>query len=939
MTNILMKTLVITIIVMVASVQSGFSTHLRAADVVVERVCGTNTFKITVIAYLNSASSTLFGSASEIFFGDGTSEIIPVTLSTPRPDLGENVSIAQYSTTHTFPVGVFAITYIEHDRSTGILNIANSHDVAYTTSVTINTSEAFGCNRYPELQVIPLDRGCSGVAFYHSPGAVDADGDSLSFEFSVPASGIDIWADYVSPADERFYTNFETGNETHDGRPSINIDTTGTVTWNAPGAVGEYSIAFKIIEWRINAETGEAERISTTVRDMQIIIEPCDNIRPKLIIPKDLCVIAGTVITGTIIGTDHENHLVKIELFSDVFEFSEEDLRPTVTPATSEFVPSNPSAKVFFQWNTNCSHVRQQAYQIVVKITDNPPEGPQLVSFETWTIKILAPAPEFESVSLDVIKKDGVLSWKNYPCSPAKMQVWRKVGPFPFTHDECYTGLPKNSGYNLIQELDGSQTDFRDTNNGTGLHPGATYCYRLIALVGDAKSIVSDEYCIGPIKRDAPVITNVSVEETAAQGKIRVSWLSPIEINREQFPLPYEYHVFRADGFYGDNGISEVKITPDTTISDTAMNTIDGVFNYRIVVYSKPEFSETFVPVDTSAVASSVRLELVPGFGKISLAWRDSVPWSNVSAETPYHYIYRASGLARDAELQFIDSVQVIDSGFVYVDNGRFNNQPLANNQIYTYKVMTRGTYGGPDIPTLENFSQSASIYPENNLKPCAPFLTVNINNCDTYIHAGTCGLNIFNNEISWVPQLGDTCRFDVIQYNVYGAASLNENFELLATTDSIGYVDRNLASPSRCYKVSAVDSKGQEGPLSEPICNDACPHFELPNVFSPNGDECNDLFTARYESSKESCPTLHEYNCPRFVKSVNVKIYNRWGKQVYEYFSAEKNSIYIDWDGKDTSGKEMATGVYYYVAEIEFQVLNEDRRKKVIKNWLQLVR
>jgi hypothetical protein len=934
------KTLFITAIVLFASCTAASATHIRAADVLVERICGTNTYNITIIAYLNSTSTTPFGAGSTIFFGDGTTEIIPITMATLRPDLGENVSVAKYHTSHTFPEGqIFAITYVEHDRSTGILNIANSHDVAYATSVTIDTSEKFGCNRYPILQVVPLDRGCSGIAFNHSPGAIDLDGDSLSFEFSVPASGVDVLADYVSPADQRFYTDFEAGNETHDARPSIQIDQKGTVTWDAPGAVGEYSIAFKVVEWRINHETGEAMKISTTVRDMQIIIEACQNTRPQLDIPADLCVVAGTVVKGTIKGTDRENHPVKIEFFSDVFEFPLEQSPAILTPATSGFVPSHPQAEVQFQWNTNCSHVRQQSYQIVVKITDDPPTGPQLVSFETWTIKVVAPAPVPKDVSLNVIKNYGVLTWEDYVCVPAKMQIWRKVGNFPFTPDECYTGLPKGSGYNLIAQVDGAQKNFTDTNEGLGLFPGATYCYRLIAFVNDAKSIVSEEYCIGPVKRDAPVITKVSVEKTASKGSIRVGWLSPLDINSDQFPPPYQYHVFRASGFYGKIDIAEVNVTMDTTINDTTVNTIDEVFNYRIVAYSKPKFSETFIPVDTSAVASSVRLEATPGVGQILLHWRDSVPWSNVSAERPYHYIYRATGIAGDQEVQFIDSIQVIDNGFTYVDDGRFNNEPIASNRIYTYKVMTLGTYGNPLIPALQNYSQCVSLYPENTLLPCSPFVNVTINNCDSELKESDCGLNIFNNKIGWQPDLSDTCRIDIVGYKVYAAPGPNENFELLATTDSAGYVDRNLTSPSRCYRVSALDSKGQEGPLGEAICNDACPHFTLPNVFTPNGDGCNDLFTARYESANPGCPVEKTYNCPRFVKSVNIKIYNRWGKQVYEYFSDQPDDIYIDWDGKDSTGKEMATGVYYYVGEIEFQVLDEDRKKRVIKDWLHLVR
>jgi hypothetical protein len=49
-----------------------YATHIRSAGIIVKRVCGTLTYDITIIAYLNSTSSTKFGSdQSSLSFGDG----------------------------------------------------------------------------------------------------------------------------------------------------------------------------------------------------------------------------------------------------------------------------------------------------------------------------------------------------------------------------------------------------------------------------------------------------------------------------------------------------------------------------------------------------------------------------------------------------------------------------------------------------------------------------------------------------------------------------------------------------------------------------------------------------------------------------------------------------------------------------------------------------
>lgn len=71
-------------------------------------------------------------------------------------------------------------------------------------------------------------------------------------------------------------------------------------------------------------------------------------------------------------------------------------------------------------------------------------------------------------------------------------------------------------------------------------------------------------------------------------------------------------------------------------------------------------------------------------------------------------------------------------------------------------------------------------------------------------------------------------------------------------------------------------------------------PEVIVPNVFSPNGDSKNELFTIT---------NLLSYS----VKELTI--YNRWGIVVYD------NKNYSnDWDGKNTEGKNLTDGTYYYV-------------------------
>lgn len=926
------------------------ATHLRAADINVESICGSErTFQITIVAYLNTQSNTRFGTNSLVFFGDGESVRIPVTTATLRPDLGTNIAIATFTITHTYPAnGNYTITYLERDRSSGILNIANSDDVPYVTFVNFTIDPLNGCNHVPVLSVPPLDRACFKSAFFHTPGAYDIDGDSLSYELSIPADSPTTFANYTPPNNTKFYTNFNQGNESSSGQPVFTINqVSGLLTWDAPGTIGEYNIAFKIIEWRKDSITNQYRKLSTTTRDMQIVVEECLNIRPVLLAPVDICVEAGTVIDELIKGKDGDNHPVKIEVFSEVIDFSPEKIPATYSPHPFDFTPSDPPAELRFQWQTDCLHVRQQPYQVVFKITDNPPQGPKLVNFVIWNIKVVAPAPQWVKTELNLVKRYGELEWSEYSCENAdKIQIWRKVDSYLYAAGLCNPGLPKYLGYNLIAEVDPTQTTYTDTNFGRGLVVGAMYCYRIMAYFNapaSTPSMVSLEKCISPIEADAPVITHVSVERTdSVIGKIRVSWRSPFGINPVQFPKPYEYEVYRASGFMGDTSLLKAGRVTDTTFVDSDLNSLEKVFNYRIVLYSKPQNTTEMIPVDTSAIASSERLSYIAGVKQIGLTWRDSVPWSNVSQKRPYHLIYRSIESPDPKDMILIDSVNVTENGFTYVDTGQYQNQTLQEDKRYSYRIVTRGTYGNQQIALQENFSQVITTYPENNLLPCSQSLLASIVTCDEYLNSNNCNQTEFANSLYW--KLSDLpgCRRDIKSYNVYAASEPDGEFVLLAeSVKDTFYIDAGLPSFARCYKVSAIDALGQEGPRSDSVCNDNCPYYLLPNVFTPNEDGYNDSFSANFDvdTNAEAVGSAVTIRCPRFVKNIEFYVYNRWGNPVYKYSSQEGNNTSIEWDGKGTNGQELAGGVYYYRADVTFDRLYPQDRKKEINGWVHLVR
>ena len=921
------------------------ATHLRAGEIVAVRAnCSSLTFEITVTVYIDMETGVQFGGPGEFLrFGDGSRIEVPLTETIPRPDLGINMGIASFQISHTYGgPGPYYITYEEANRNANILNIQNSVETRFFLITSINIDPFLGCSSTPQLLVPPIDKSCTGAAWLHNPGAFDPDGDSLSYELVTPKGdkGLDVF-NYRNPNAREFYDRigltYNTASENGKNPPSFSIDPiSGTISWDAPGAPGEYNIAFIIKEWRKIADVWIL--LGFVTRDMQIIVEDCMNQRPRLDVPPDICVEAGEKIEVEVKAFDPDNHEIKIEVFSQAF---------SVNPSPPDYLPSpavfqSSPGKLLFTWQTVCEHVKDQAYQVVFKVTDKPLVGPALVDFETWNIRVVGPAPKWVSATANVTNRSADLAWEPYVCSNAiSLQLWRRVDHFDYTSPECITGMPAFLGFTKINEGPISLTTYTDTNNGQGLAVGAVYCYRMVAvfpLPGGGESYVSKDICLPPIKADAPVITHVTVDKTdRTDGTIRVRWRSPFDLDQTQFPKPYSYEVYRAEGFSGK--INLAKPHPgrisDSVFVDKGINTEELIYNYRIVGYDR-----NGVQIDTSRAASSVRLEVLSGIKQIELKWAADVPWSIQTQSYPRHLIYRGSEGATEDQLILIDSVNVNEKKMRYLDEGAYQDTPLKENEKYCYRVLTRGAYGNPNIEEpLLNYSQIICTAPGDTVAPCVPIVKTMAIDCDQFAQNNPCQVRNYSNTLKWLRPVDAACRADSRSYKVYATAAAGGTYSLIAENlrDTF-YIDSNLASYARCYKVSAIDQSGNESELSEEFCFDNCPYYELPNVFTPEGDGCNDLFSAWGYNENNPCGQQDKTKCARFVKKVEFVVYNRWGKEVYQYTSAKEKSIYINWDGRDNAGHLLNGGVYYYKATVFFTTSNPANEVKTIKSWVHLV-
>lgn len=99
---------------------------------------------------------------------------------------------------------------------------------------------------------------------------------------------------------------------------------------------------------------------------------------------------------------------------------------------------------------------------------------------------------------------------------------------------------------------------------------------------------------------------------------------------------------------------------------------------------------------------------------------------------------------------------------------------------------------------------------------------------------------------------------------------------------------------------------------------------LQIPNVFTPNTDEINDIFTAIPD----------DLGCMKRVKL--IRIFNRWGKVVYQDVDLLEGDFTTGWDGKsDLNGEELSSDIYLYQIDVELT----DRSIQTFKGEVLLVR
>ena len=847
---------------------AAWATHNRAGEITYTHVQGL-TYEVVITTY-TKASALADRPWLYLTWGDESTDVLDsLEREQPIVNLPGDIQRNVYRGTHTYGgPGVYPINVEDPNRNEGVLNMTGSVDTPFAIQSLLIIDPQAGHNNSVQLLNPATENACLNQLWIHNPAAHDPDGDVLTYSL-VPSRGFGgefipsyIYPDEISEADDVFA-----------------IDAfTGDLTWNTPQVAGEYNVAIRIEEWR--EVLGVMRKVGEVTRDLQIDVQLCANQPPTLAQLSDTCVLAGTPLTFEVTAGDPDGDGVSISAVGGA-------LSEVAHPAS--FVSMAGTGTGTFEWTPQCDEVRAQPYQVVFKAQDLGNAIP-LVDIETRQITVIS--PPVTDLSADPVGYDMVVNWTPNECVAGLSQFQLELGvhevhrrlqetPWDWEPALCEVGIPEGVGYELV----GSTTTLDDVGwvDDTGLGFGVTYCYRVVTRYGDgALSLASDEVC-GRIRKDIPVMTRASVGSTGTSDSVLVGWSPPSELDAEAFPGPYHYELWGRTNVgssafelaWTSNAESSL-LALDTLVWLDGLNTASQGWEYEIRLHSNDEV------VGVPPSATTPWLSFVPDDNRLRLEVQQDVPW-------------RVEGFVIEREVTSGEGYEVLDTMAMpfFVDTN------LVNGQTYCYRVTTLGAYDDPSTEhPLINLSQEGCAQPFDFTAPCDMAVEV-VANCEDR-----------RDSLTWHPVPG--CESDdIVAYRIYWAPFAGDSLTLwrevegVENNTAVFNEDDALGTIAGCFAVTALDSlnlgpdgvlRRNEGAARDTVCVDNCPFYFLPNVFSPNGDGENDAFRA--------FPW-------KFIDSVQVDIFNRWGVLVYQ-----TKDPGVNWDGTylDT-GEPMPDGVYFYTA------------------------
>lgn len=251
----------------------GNATHLIGAEITATaESCQSNTYTITFTVYEHPSSDVEFG-GQYINVGFGESRMVGAS----DDFMSLDISFSEDSSLRirkmvidrlAYPgPGEYKLSYRSFNRNPDIVNISRSVNTPFVVESALVVDPLL-CNSTPRLSEDLNYQAYTGSEFLQSLRASDPDGDSLSVELVTPLQDEDVPVEYLGlPLDIDLRYAENPRNAQGSGRPTFTLGTE-ELRWDAPNLPGEFTVAFRINEWR--KIDGEWTPLGFVTRDMTV---------------------------------------------------------------------------------------------------------------------------------------------------------------------------------------------------------------------------------------------------------------------------------------------------------------------------------------------------------------------------------------------------------------------------------------------------------------------------------------------------------------------------------------------------------------------------------------------------------------------------------------------------------------------------------------------
>lgn len=183
----------------------------------------------------------------------------------------------------------------------------------------------------------------------------------------------------------------------------------------------------------------------------------------------------------------------------------------------------------------------------------------------------------------------------------------------------------------------------------------------------------------------------------------------------------------------------------------------------------------------------------------------------------------------------------------------------------------------------------------------------------DSFYHGGSSPI------LDRIPQIN-------IEEVIYSKTWINYSFEIIADSNYTALTIGNFYHDSLTTKILMDPTVGNEDKhtcyyffddikLEKIIPPELKSVVEIPNIFTPNSDGSNDVFTPVEINN---------------IDKISCSVLNRWGNVVYK-----SNDLNFGWDGKDQNGNPVSEGVYFW----KIVYSGEDNIEKTMNGTVDLYR